>query len=277
MKEATVLYRLNNQLKKLKENVHFSVQELQKRNAQYGGHFSDGKKAINDDYLLILSLASEIKPSFSIGIAVNYKNKSFDEQTVTASFCKVLSYKKQKTYPFEEIPDKKAIYYSQEYSYEQFRKKLNDFVSYVGCGVAASLLEKDFCKIMEIRNLSLLNEDEVEQIQAPLIKTIHTLETKQSNLYNKRQEKSNIVRETQKKCTKEFESLSEYKEAEALRKNLRELEEKLFKKKQEIYEPFEVVKKELKELDEATRQVSEQIEQNVEKFKKQFPLSKNFN
>ena len=277
MKEATVLYRLNNQLKKLKENVHFSVQELQKRNAQYGGHFSDGKKAINDDYLLILSLASEIKPSFSIGIAVNYKNKSFDEQTVTASFCKVLSYKKQKTYPFEEVPDKKAIYYSQEYSYEEFRKKLNDFVSYVNCGVTTSLLEKKFCEIMEIRNLSLLNEDEVEQIQAPLIKTIHTLETKQSNLYNQRQEKSNIVRETQKKCTKEFESLSEYKEAEALRKNLRELEEKLFKKKQEIYEPFEVVKKELKELDEATRQVSEQIEQNIEKFKKQFPLSKNFN
>ena len=53
MKEQTMLYRLNNQLKKLKENVHFSVQELQKRNAQYGGHFSDGKKAINDDYLLI--------------------------------------------------------------------------------------------------------------------------------------------------------------------------------------------------------------------------------
>lgn len=277
MKEATVLYRLNNQLKKLKENVHFSVQELQKRNAQYGGHFSDGKKAINDDYLLILSLASEIKTTLSIGIAVNYKNKSFDEQTVTASFCKVLSYKKQKTYPFEEVPDKKAIYYSQEYSYEEFRKKLNDFVSYVECGVTASLLEKNFCKIMEIRNLSLLNEDEVEQIQAPLIKTIHTLETRQSNLYNQRQEKSNMVRETQKKCTKEFESLSEYKEAEALRKNLRELEEKLLKKKQEIYEPFEVVKKELKELDEATRQVSEQIEQNVEKFKKQFPLSKNFN
>ena len=253
MKEQTMLYRLNNQLKKLKENVHFSVQELQKRNAQYGGHFSDGKKAINDDYLLILSLASEIKPSFSIGIAVNYKNKPFDEQTVTASFCKVLSYKKQKTYPFEEVPDKKAIYYSQEYSYEEFRKKLNDFVSYVNCGVTTSLLEKKFCEIMEIRNLSLLNEDEVEQIQAPLIKTIHTLETKQSNLYNQRQEKSNIVRETQKKCTKEFESLSEYKEAEALRKNLRELEEKLFKKKQEIYEPFEVVKKELKELDEATR------------------------
>ena len=277
MKEATILYRLNNQLKKLKENVHFNVQELQKRNAQYGGHFSDGKKAINDDYLLILSLASEIKPSFSIGIAVNYKNKPFDEQTVTTSFCKVFSYKKQKTYPFEEVPDKKAIYYSKEYSYEEFRKKLNDFVSYVGCGVKASVLEKDFCKIMEIRNLSLLNEDEVEQIQAPLIKTIHTLETKQSNLYNQRQEKSNIVRETQKKCTQEFESLSEYKEAEALRKNLRELEEKLFKKKQEIYEPFELVKKELKELDEATRQVSEQIEQNVEKFKKQFPLSKNFN
>lgn len=277
MKEATILYRLNNQLKKLKENVYLSVQELQKRNAQYGGHFSDGKKAINDDYLLILSLASEIKPSFSIGIAVNYKNKPFDEQTVTASFCKVLSYKKQKTYPFEEVPDKKAIYYSQEYSYEEFRKKLNDFVSYVNCGVTTSLLEKKFCEIMEIRNLSLLNEDEVEQIQAPLIKTIHTLETKQSNLYNQRQEKSNIVRETQKKCTKEFESLSEYKEAEALRKNLRELEEKLFKKKQEIYEPFEVVKKELKELDEATRQVSEQIEQNIEKFKKQFPLSKNFN
>lgn len=277
MKKQTMLYRLNNQLKKLKENVHFSVQELQKRNAQYGGHFSDGKKAINDDYLLILSLASEIKPSFSIGIAVNYKNKPFDEQTVTASFCKVLSYKKQKTYPFEEVPDKKAIYYSQEYSYEEFRKKLNDFVSYVGCGVTASFFEKDFCKIMGIRNLSLLNEDEVEQIQAPLINTIHTLETKQSNLYNKRQEKSNIVREIQKKCTKEFESLSEYKEAEALRKNLRELEEKLFKKKQEIYEPFEVVKKELKELDETTRQVSEQIEQNIEKFKKQFPLSKNFN
>lgn len=277
MKEATILYRLNNQLKKLKENVYLSIQELQKRNAQYGGHFSDGKKAINDDYLLILSLASEIKPSFSIGIAVNYKNKPFDEQTVTASFCKVLSYKKQKTYPFEEVPDKKAIYYSQEYSYEEFRKKLNDFVSYVNCGVTTSLFEKNFCEIMEIRNLSLLNEDEVEQIQAPLIKTIHTLETKQSNLYNQRQEKSNIIRETQKKCTKEFESLSEYKEAEALRKNLRELEEKLFKKKQEIYEPFEVVKKELKELDEATRQVSEQIEQNIEKFKKQFPLSKNFN
>lgn len=271
-KEPNVIYRFKSHFKKLRSNVYLNSQLLNKR---YG---SSTKKAIKDDFLLILSLVmpSDKPTPFNIGISVKYKDLSFSEQTITASYCKHLTFKDSPYPPYEKLPDKKAIFYSREYSYEEFRVKLNKLVDKIAFFADESLGEY-FCKLMEIETLEGVSSEEIEKIQKPLVSSIESLLVEEQTLNKVRKEKEKDYFVVYQKCVSKSESTATYKKVEELRAELKKMEQVLSEERACIFRPAVELKTEINEVMRSVQKVNEELNVKMENFRTRFPLDNRFN
>lgn len=225
--KVSVMKRLNEKFRILKNHNLFDAKDFNKRSAKYGyGWRNEGVRSeIKDDYILILNI---VNANENIAIAVNYEGRNDDEVSIIASKANTKRvFQEHNTYDKSE-----DIVYSESYTYEVFSEKLRLFIRKLP-ELNKNNVAEVFCKMMNIYDPNLLSEEEKENRKKAAKKKLKELYKKEDVIEEKLSDAQKRVSDAQNRINKTVSKMPEFKELQELEQRVKVLREIIFNARHE--------------------------------------------
>lgn len=208
--KVSVMKRLNEKFRILKNHKLFDAKDFNKRSAKHGyGWRNEGiRSEIKDDYILILNI---VNANENIAIAVNYQGRTDDEVSIIASKANTKRvFQEHNTYDKSE-----DVVYSESYSYEAFSENLRLFIRKLP-ELNKNNVAEVFCKMMNIYDPNLLSEEEKENRKKAAKKKLKELYKKEDVIEEKLSTAQKRVSDAQNRINKTVSKMPEFKELQEL-------------------------------------------------------------
>lgn len=225
--KVSVMKRLNEKFRILKNHKLFDAKDFNKRSAKHGyGWRNEGiRSEIKDDYILILNI---VDANENIAIAVNYQGRTDDEVSIIASKANTKRvFQEHNTYDKSE-----DVVYSESYTYKVFSEKLRLFIRKLPELNKGNVAEV-FCKMMNICDPNLLSEEEKETRKKAAKKKLKELYKKEDIIEEKLSTAQKRVNDAQNKINKTISEMPEFKELQELEQRVKVLREIIYKARHE--------------------------------------------
>lgn len=224
--KVSVMKRLNEKFRILKNHKLFDAKDFNKRSAKHGyGWRNEGiRSEIKDDYILILNI---VNANENIAIAVNYQGRTDDEISIIASKANT-----KRVFQEHNAYDKSEdIVYSESYTYEVFSEKLRLFIRKLP-ELNKNNVAEVFCKMMNIYDPNLLSEEDWDRKKAAK-KKLKELYKKEDVIEEKLSDAQKRVSDAQNRINKTVSKMPEFKELQELEQRVKVLREIIFNARHE--------------------------------------------